>query len=140
MNGRSELLPAIMRDARTEGETVEPRALLDTLAAIQNPVMGLSDHDQANAIFASFYNEFWFLSAPGALRPLQPEEAARWTAVLRWLIRTVKGLRTASDPDNRTLVALLVIAEANDWDDMFWEHVPQDVANNSDIVERLKAL
>jgi hypothetical protein len=35
---------------------------------------------------------------------------------------------------------MLIVAQANDWDDSFWEQVPEDIENNAELVQRLKAL
>jgi|SRR5271155_2588850 len=129
-----------MQAAQTEGDTAQPRALLDALAAIENPLMTLASPDQANALFGSFYSEFGFLSAPAAANPLEPEQRSRWVALLRWLLRELREWRAAADPGNRALVTMFVVAQANDWDDAFWQQVPEDIGNNTDLVHRLKSL
>jgi hypothetical protein len=140
VNGRSQILPEIMRHARAEGDAAQPKALLDALAAIESPLVALASHDPANTLFSSFYGEYGFLSAPAAANPLQPEQRSRWVALLRWLLRELREWQAAADPGSRTLFAMFIAAQANDWDNTFWEQVPDDIGNNAELVQRLKAL
>jgi hypothetical protein len=140
VNGRSQLLPTIMKDAGAEGDAAEPRALLDTLASFESPLRALADHDQANALFEAFYREYPFLRGPEQLNPLQPEQRSRWVSLLRWLVRELRAWRAAADPSDSRLAAMLIVAQANDAGDNLWEQVREDIGSNAELVERLKAL
>jgi hypothetical protein len=140
VSGRSKVPPEIIRDAGAEGDTAEPRELLDGLVGIENPLTALASYNEANALFESLYGEFGFLKVPAATNPLQPEERSRWVALLRWLLRELRGWRVAADPASRMLVAIFIVAQANDWDNSFWLQVPEDVGNNLELVQRLKGL
>jgi hypothetical protein len=141
MNSRSDLLPGVVQEAETEGAVAEPGALFEALAAIENPVVALAGHDEANALFAAFYSEFGFLMHARAMGPpLEPSERNKWVSLVRWTIRELKAWRAAADPASRKLVAIFIAAQANDWDNGFWEHVPEEIGKNAELVQRLKAL
>jgi hypothetical protein len=141
MNSRSELLREVMREAATEGALAEPGALLQALAAIDNPVVALAGHDEANALFAAFYSEFGFLMQARTMGPpLEPSERNKWVSLVRWAVRELKAWRAAADPASRKLVSIFIAAQANDWDNGFWEDVPEEIGDNAELVERLKTL
>ena len=68
----SDIQPEIMQAAKTDGDAEQPRALLEALAAIENPLMALANRDDANALFRSFYSEYGFLNPPVMANPLEP--------------------------------------------------------------------
>ena len=140
VTGRSHLLPEIMESAHIGDERAQPTALFEKLAAINDPLQALVSPDRANALFESFYSEYGFLYAHAAANPLEPQHRSRWVALFRWFLRELREWRAANDPEDRVLVAIFIVAQANDWDNAFWEHVPQDIGYNTDLLHRLKTM
>lgn len=141
MIGRSELIPEIIREAATEGTLAEPIVLLEALAATDNPMMALARPDESNALFEAFYSDFSFLMSPRAMGPpLQSVERGKWVSLVRWITEELKTWQAASDPGSRKLVAIFIAAQASDWNNGFWQHMPEEIGKNADLVERLKTL
>jgi hypothetical protein len=129
-----------MRDARADGETAEPNALLGALGAIENPLLVLADFDQLNALFELLYGEYGFLRLLGQPMPLSPEQRSRWVALLRWVIRELRAWRASTDPIYSKLASIFIVAQASDTGNVFWREVPAEVGSNAELVRHLRAL
>ena len=134
-------LSQVIRDAEMPGDVVEPAALLNALATVDNPISALSDRDQATNLFAAFDGEFGFIRRTRATKtPIQPHELSRWASLIRWFIRELITWDHSKDPTSRTLVAIFVVAQACDWANVLWELMPAQIGLNSDLIQCLKGL
>jgi hypothetical protein len=140
VKSQSDIFLGVMHDAGTDGEAAEPKALLNALSDIENPLMALVDFNQANALFEAFYSEYEFLRGLGLPTSFGPEERFRWAALLRWLVRELRAWRASADPASRKLAAMFVVAQLNDAGGVFWQLVPEDIGRNNELVGFLKAL
>lgn len=146
MNSGNEQLTKALRDAAQEGETIAPTGLVAAIAKLEKPLQALQDVDQANEVFGAFDNEFGFvrfsfvanLAMPRAR--IQPADQARYASLLRWLIHELRTWREADDPRYDKLVALFVVAQMCDSGNALWELLPDELGNNSDLLDYLKRL
>jgi hypothetical protein len=141
MNPAPNPIPEVMHEAAMPSDIVEPKALLATLATVENAIVALLDNDQANGLFEALHSEFGFIrSARFTRSPLQPSEQSRWASLVRWLVRELKTWQPAQDPGNRKLTAIFVVAQGSDSENGLWELMPSDIADNSDLIQALKNL
>jgi hypothetical protein len=141
MTNAIEHLSQVILQAEMPGDFAEPTALLQALAALENPIAALSDHDQVNNLFAAFDTEFGFIRrARAGINPLQPSEQLRWASLVRWLIHELKTWDSSKDPLKHKLVAIFVAAHVNDWGGAFWESISQRIGDNHDLIQCLKGL
>jgi hypothetical protein len=141
MNSTFNPIPDVLLEAAKDGDLIEPVTLLSALSALDNPINALSDHDKANALFATLDADFGFVRfAWGAPRPLQPADQSRWASLIRWLVRELTVWQQTEDPVKRRLTAIFVVAQASDREGGLWELLPASIGKNSELLEYLKKL
>lgn len=136
---QSDLIFELVNAASAPGEEAEPSWLLEAMAADANPPASLQDRDRANVFFGALYKEFPFLMRAKAVAPLQENERARLVLLLRWLIEQLRRWTPSADSRLEKLTAILVVAQAHDWDGALWRYMPTDVLLNTAVAARLQA-
>jgi hypothetical protein len=140
MSGNDQLAEAVL-EAGNDGDVLAPSQLITLLAGLENPVQALMDWDQANQLFAAFDSEFGFINHARFARILiQPSDIVRYAALLRWLIRELRQWRRAHDNESRAVVAIVVAAQACDFDKSLWQLLPDEIAANADLVDYFKGV
>jgi hypothetical protein len=136
-----EYLSQVIREAEAPGEVTEPKMLVAALAATDNPFNALSDHDQGNALFSALYDEFGFIRpwmAPAG--SLESAQLSRWSSLIRWFIHELKTWKHSEDPSGRKLVAIFVVAQANDRGNAFWDALPEEITGNAALIDGLRGV
>ena len=140
MSGNNQLAEAV-REAANDGDAVGPSQLIAFVAGLENPVQALMDWDLANQLFAAFNAEYGFIShARFAQTPIQTSDMVRYTGLLRWLIRGLRQWRRAHDNELRTVVPIVVAAQACDFDKNLWQLLPDEIGANADLVDYFKGV
>lgn len=146
MNSGNDQLTKAVRDAAQDGETIAPTGLIAAISNLEKPLQALQDMDQANEVFGAFDNEFGFVIFSFVANPIMPRaqirpaDQVRYASLLRWLIRELRAWREADDPRYDKLVALFVVAQTCDSGNALWELLPDELGNNSDLLDYLKRL
>jgi hypothetical protein len=146
MNTGNDQLAEAVHDAAQDGETIVPSGLIAAIAKLEKPLQSLQDTDQVNEVFGAFDNEFGFVRFSftanlAMLRAqIQPTDQVRYASLLRWMIHELRAWREADDPRHDKLVALFVIAQTCDSGNTLWELLPDEIGNNSDLLDCLKRL
>jgi len=140
MSGKNQLAEAV-QEAANDGDAVAPAQLIALIAGLENPVQALMNWDQANQLFAAFNADFGFINhARFARTPIQPSDMVRYAALLRWLIRELRQWRRAVDNESRAVVAIVVAAQACDFDKSLWQLLPDEIGANADLVDYFKGI
>jgi len=63
-----------------------------------------------------------------------------YVSLLRWLIHELRQWRRTKDDHFRAFVAAVITAQAFDSDNNLWRHLPDDLEENLDLIDFLKAL
>ncbi len=138
MSGDDQLAEAV-HEAANDGAPLAPSQLMTFIAGLEEPVRALMDWDQGNQLFAAFESEFGFINrARFSQRPIETADMPRYAALLRWLIRELRYWRRALDRDCRTIVAVVIVAQACDFDSGLWPLFPDDIGANADLIDYFK--
>lgn len=141
MNGSNNQLADAAREATGDGEIFAPSGLIALIATLDDPLAALQNWDQANKLHAAFSNQFGFINfARFAKTPIQAENLPRYVSLLRWLTRELRQWHRTTDEHFRAFVAAVVTAQAFDSDNSLWQHLPDDIGENPDLIDFLKAL
>jgi len=141
MSIASDQLAEAVQEAETDGNVGAPLKFFAVIAGFEDPINALIDWDRANELFAAFDNEFGFINRARSTKlPMQATELSQYTSLIRWLIRELRQWRTPADDASARLVAALVAAQVCDSENGLWALLPDDIGDNSELIERLKGL
>jgi hypothetical protein len=146
MTAGNDQLAKAVRDAAQEGEILAPIGLIAGIAKLEHPLQALQDMDQAWEIFGTFDKEFGFIrfsfmdnrAVPNT--QIQAVDQLRYASLLRWLIHELRTLRQVDDERHDKLVAVFVAAQMCDFAGGLWDLLPDDIAENLDLLDYLKRL
>jgi hypothetical protein len=144
-NGNDQLA-GVMHEAAQSGDFAAPSQLVALIAALENPLRTLQDVDQAHGLFAAFEKDFGFIRlsfitpAPIPNLQIQPADKLRYVSLLRWLISELQQWRHAEDMRFGKLVAIFVAAQVCDLGNGLWALLPDEIADNTDLIDYLKEL
>jgi len=137
---QSNLILDLINEASGPGEQAEPSELMEAIATESDPFASLQDGDRANTFFEALHRDFPFSRRVRAGVPLQENERARWVLLLRWLMLQLRNWEPSADQWRERLTAILVVAQAHDWDGALWCSMPPHVLQNAALAARLEAL
>jgi hypothetical protein len=146
VSGGNDQLAAAMRETALSGAAAAPTKLITVIAGLENPLQALQDMDQARDLFAAFDEDFGFIrlsfaAYPPALnRQIQAADKTRYASLLRWLFDELRQWRRAQDVRFEKLVAAFIAAQVCDFGNGLWPLLPDDIANNTDLIIYLKQL
>lgn len=134
-------LEKVVREAQAQGPVAEPSSLLGALASLENPIAGLADGDQTTSLIEAIHNEFPIIRNARRTRDaLDPSDTSQWASLIRWFLLELRQWQYAQDPRLHKLTAIFLVAQASDWDNRLWSLVPEEFANNPELIQCLKAL
>jgi hypothetical protein len=139
MSGGGEIFAWALAQALTPGEEIAPKALLRVVAAYDDPLRAVADHDLGNEIFGAFSADFEFLSFVRATgQAPTAENFDKLVALLRWLIREVSNWTDADDLQRKKFIPLLVATRSVEMGDNFWSALPDHVQPSTDFLAALE--
>jgi hypothetical protein len=141
----NEQLAEAAREALHAGEVATPTKLIALMAGLDHPLQALLDMYKSHDLFAAFDQDFGFIRFSFTNFALVPDaqiqvNRPRYAALLRWLISELRQWRRAEDLRFAKLVAAIVAAQVCDIGNALWALLPDDIADNTDLVGSLKAL
>jgi hypothetical protein len=146
MSSGNDQLAKALQEAAREGDITAPAGLLAQIASLENPLQALQNGDRANELFDALDNEFGFIRfsflayAPVPAAQIEEADKLRYSSLLRWLIRELRGWRTGDDPRQDKLVAAFVVAQRCDSSDGLWNLLPNEIGENTELIDHLKRL
>lgn len=141
MSVARDALKAALNAACEEGVVAAPQRLLETAVRVADPIQALVDWDRAEELFAVFAEEYPFLRRMhhANVVPTQ-DEAARYAGVIRWLMQSLRGWSGTVETAQADLAAIIVVAQACDVDGALWQLLPDDIGQNTNLIDTLKRL
>jgi hypothetical protein len=139
-------LAVAVGEALKEGDVATPDALVALAGTFEHPVQSLINPDTANELFDALDSEFGFIRISFVENrrtlpaEIQPADQLRYTALLRWLIRELRAWRGADDPRQAKLVAVFVVAQRCDSGNGLWSLLPDEIGDNTDLLNHLERL
>lgn len=101
----------------------------------------LQDNERGHELFAAFDAGFSLIRVAQFARSSIPTaEQSRCAALIRWLIRELRGWRSADDPSRGMIVAMFVVAQRCDVDNTLWPLMPHHIAANGELIAYLQGL
>jgi hypothetical protein len=141
MSTAIDQLAEAVREAYQEGKTAAPSEIFAVIAPREDPIVALANWDHANEFFAAFDSEFGYISRARSTKlPMQPSELSRNASLIRWLIRELRQWTASADDSSARLVAAVVAAQVCDSENGLWALLPDDIGDNIQLIDRLKAL
>jgi hypothetical protein len=136
-----DVLSEVLNEASKPGGELEPSGLLLAIADQDDPIWALANIDQANILFREFAQEFGFVPTVNVTgKPLVSEDRTRWIKLIRWLTREVAGWRDHADPRRDKLVAIFVVTQSCDFENILWGKLPDHVGANTELNDALERM
>ncbi|WP_423205436.1 hypothetical protein PGC34_11645 [Pseudomonas kribbensis] len=142
LRGDNKILNAITVCPATYSE-VPPVELLDAITLLGKKSLSalFYDYDTREELtheFAKGFNSI-FNYILNQIEPA-PEQFQKWIAMFSWFKRTLKEWTRQEDPNDSTLISLLLVAQFCQKEESFWKDLPSEIVISDALLRSLSEL